>query len=494
MTKIKDYLSYFWKSTDKLLLFLCLITSALGVLMVTSATWHTMSETAVIPRDTIAMVAAIALGLTIAMIMSLIDVDIFAKSWYVWGALGILLMVIVLLFGQAPSNRSDARTWLNLGFFLFQPSELVKVFFITTFAVHLDRVREDLNKIKNILLLVAHALIPFLLVAISGDDGSALVFLFIAFAMMFVAGLKWQYIVGVFALAAAAIPLLWFQLSDFQKQRFIVIVDPERYPSTAYQQNLGLQAMSNGGFLGQGLFKGPYTQSGAVPVSESDMIFTVIGEELGVLGCIVALSLIGIIIFRIIRDANAAIAGPAQYMGFGIGAMIAVQTFINVAMVLRIGPVIGITLPFFSAGGSSNLCLYIGMGLIFSIYRSVYSQTQETNFRLIGIRSSFDDTFHDNSSYRNRTKDRSSNNRSKREIAPERGRIANNGGRSKREVKKIQKQRQLQSKAARKEAEKIQKARLKAQKKAAKKKGKGTPPPTTRSGHSATYMRKHKDD
>ncbi len=457
MGNIKDYLVYFWKGTDKLL------------------------------------IAAVLIGLAIAMVISLIDIDIFAKSWYIWGSLGIILMVIVLLFGEAPSNRADARTWINLGFFLFQPSELVKIFFVTTFATHLDAVRDELNRVRNVALLVLHALIPFILVAISGDDGSALVFLFIAFAMLFIAGIKWQYIVGVFALAAAAIPLLWFQLNDFQKQRFIVIVDPEKYPATAYQQNLGLQALSNGGLLGKGLFKGPYTQAGAVPVSESDMIFTVIGEELGVLGCIAAITLIGLVIFRIIRDAKTAIAGPAQYIGFGIASMIAVQTFINIAMCLRIGPVIGITLPFFSAGGSANLSLYVGLGLIFSIYRSVYSQTQETNFRLIGVRSPFDDTFHDNASYKNHTKDRSSNSRSSRELEQTRGRLGNDGL-TKRQAKKLRKERAAQTKAAQKEAERVQKARLKAQKKAAKKKKKAQPAPTNRSSHSATYMKKHKDD
>ena len=402
-------------------------------------------------------------------------------------------MIIVLLFGEAPSNRTDARTWINLGFFLFQPSELVKIFFVTTFAVHLDAVRDELNRVRNVALLVLHALIPFILVAISGDDGSALVFLFIAFAMLFIAGIKWQYIIGVFALAAAAVPLLWFQLNDFQKQRFIVIVDPEKYPATAYQQNLGLQALTNGGILGKGLFKGPYTQSGAVPVSESDMIFTVIGEELGILGCVVAIALIGLVIFRILRDAKTAIVGPAQYIGFGIASMIAIQTFINIAMCLRIGPVIGITLPFFSAGGSANLSLYIGLGLIFSIYRSVYSQTQETNFRLIGVRSPFDDTFHDSASYKEHAKDRSSNSRSSREIEPTRGRLGNDGM-TKRQAKKVSKERAAQKKAAQKEAERVQKARVKAQKKAAKKKKKAAKTASDRNTHSATYMKKHKDD
>ncbi|MBO4383210.1 MAG: FtsW/RodA/SpoVE family cell cycle protein [Clostridia bacterium] len=478
MGKVRDYLSYFVKGTDKLLLFLCLLASAFGILLVTSATWHTMKEGASLPRDTYTMIAAVVLGLLVAMAISLVDIDIWCRMWYIWAAVGLALMVFILFFGTAPSARSDARTWINLGVIYFQPSELVKVFFITTFAVHLDHVREELNKFKNVLLLGLHALIPFVLVSISGDDGSALVFLLIAFIMLFIAGLNWQYIIGVIVLAAAAVPLFWFRMSDFQKQRFIVIVDPDKYPATAYQQNLGLSALSNGGFLGKGLFKGPYTQSGAVPESENDFIFTVIGEELGVLGGILAIALLCAVIFRIVRDAQTAIMGPAQYIGFGVASMIGIQTFINLAMVLRIGPVIGITLPFFSAGGSSTLCLYVAMGLIFSIYRSVYSQTQETNFRLIGVRSPFDDTFHDNASYKERTKDRSESAHAKRELEPQRGRIAKQT--SKKDKKKADQLKAAQMKASKKKA--------KQEKKQAKKN-----PPRERQ-HSATYMKRHKND
>lgn len=480
MSNVKDYLSYFWKGTDKLLLFLCLLASGFGILMVTSATWHTMKEGAALPRDTYTMIAAVILGLIMALVISLVDIDIWCRMWYIWAVIGLGLMIFIFFFGTAPSARADARTWINLGFFYFQPSELVKVFFIITFAVHLDHIRDELNKIKNVALLALHAVFPFLLVSISGDDGSALVFLLIAFLMMFIAGINWQYIIGVLVLAAAAIPLFWFQMSDFQKQRFIVIVDPEKYPATAYQQNLGLAALSNGGFLGKGLFKGPYTQSGAVPESENDFIFTVIGEELGVLGGIFALLLLALLIFRCVRDGRQAIASPAQYIGFGVASMIAVQTFINIAMVLRIGPVIGITLPFYSAGGSSTLSLYVAMGLIFSIYRSVFSQTQETSFRLIGVRSPFDDTFHDNAAYKERTKDHSANSRSRREMEPERGRIA-----------KAEKAKKADDKARDKARARVQKERAKAEKKARKAAKKNPPPPRQ---HSATYNRRHGND
>ncbi len=385
MSKFKDNLIYFWKGTDKLLTLLCLITSSFGVLMVYSATKHTVEGG--FPRDALTMILAVIIGLTVALLISVVDFNIYCRLWWVWGGLGILLMILVMLIGVAPSARADARTWINLGFIYFQPSELVKIFFITTYSVHLYRVRDEINKIKNVALLALHALIPFMLVSISGDDGSALVFFFIALSMIFVAGLNWKYIVGAFAIVIAAVPLLWSQLTNFQKQRFIVIWDPDRYPGTAYQQNLGLSALYNGGLFGKGLFKGNYTQGGIVPESQNDMIFTVIGEELGLVGVTLALGLLTAIILRIIHNGRMSVDGPAQYACYGIASMIAIQIVINVAMVLRIGPVIGITLPFFSAGGSSTLCLYVGIGLILSIHRSIYTETQESSMHLIGVTS-----------------------------------------------------------------------------------------------------------
>ncbi len=393
MSKVKESLSYFWRGTDKLLTFLCIFASAFGVLMVYSATRHTVEGG--FPRDALTMIFAVIIGLAIAFGMSLIDYDIYCKIWWVWGALGILLMILVMLVGVAPSARQDARTWLNLGIIYFQPSELVKVFFITTFSVHLYSVRDEINKIKNVALLAVHAMIPFALVAISGDDGSALVFLLIALSMIFVAGLSWKYILGAFAIIGAAIPLLWNKLSTFQRERFVVIWNPDKYPGTAYQQNLGLAAIYNGGFLGKGLFKGNYTQSGVVPESQNDMIFTVIGEELGVIGGLLAILILLGIVLRIIHNGRISIDGPAQYACYGIASMIAIQTFINLAMVFRIGPVIGITLPFFSAGGSSTLCLYVAIGLILSIHRSIYTETRDNSLHLIGVTTPFNTSYHD---------------------------------------------------------------------------------------------------
>lgn len=389
LRKAKDTVVHFIKGTDKLLLILCLLASTFGVLCVYSATRYTISDKISFPRDARTMIVAILLGLFLAAIISLIDYDIICKLWPVFAVGSIVLMILVMLVGVGPPSRPDSKVWLNLKIFYFQPSELVKIFFIITFSTHINAVKNNINKIGTLALLVIHALVPTLLVMKSGDDGSALVFMGIAAIMLFVAGISWKYILAVVALIVTAVPLLWFKfMNDFQKQRFIVIVDPEAYPDTAYQQNMGLSAIEQGGFLGTGLFKGAYTQSHSVPESSNDFIFTVIAEEFGTLGCIIALGLILAIIFRIIRNGKKSVFNTSTLMCYGIASMIAIQVIINVAMCLRLGPVVGITLPFFSSGGSSSLCLYIGLGLIFGVYRTTYNQ-KPTNFRLTSIRSPF---------------------------------------------------------------------------------------------------------
>ena len=207
--------------------------------------------------------------------------------------------------------------------------------------------------------------------------GSALVFMIIAVAMLFIAGLHWGYFLGGGLILLASLPLAWiYILDDIQKDRFLALIYPEEYPNIIYQQERGLAAIGGGGITGQGLFKGTLTQiPNAIPEAENDMIFTVIGEELGLVGCVTALLLLTGIIIRIIRTGRHDKIGNTKVMCYGVASMIAGQVIINIGMCLMLLPVIGITLPFFSAGGSSNLCIYFSIGLIMSFYR--YNQQNE---------------------------------------------------------------------------------------------------------------------
>lgn len=379
MKKVFKTIKNFIKETDKILLLLCTLASAFGCISVLSATWWTVGEGEKFSRDFTVMALAVSVGIIMALIISLIDYEFIIRMTPFIALFCIGIMILTMLVGVGPPERPDAKTWLKIGStgIFFQPSELVKIGFIITFGVHLEKLKNNINHPFSIIQLGIHALIPVALVIKSGDMGSALVFMIIAVAMLFVAGLHWGYFLAGGLLVVAALPLAWvFLLDNIQKERFLALVYPELYTDVIYQQQRGMTAMGSGGITGQGLFQGTLTQTpDAIPEAENDMIFTVVGEELGLVGCFIALFLLTAIVIRIATTGKHDKIGNTKIMCYGVAAMIGGQVIINVGMCLMLLPVIGITLPFFSAGGSSNLCIYIAIGLILSFYR--YNQQRE---------------------------------------------------------------------------------------------------------------------
>lgn len=374
MQKIIKFITDTVKETDILLMFLCLSASLFGIIMVHSATSLSIEEGALLSRDARTMLLAVCVGAVFAVIISFIDYQFITKMFPLIGAVCILMMLVLFIpgVGVGPAERPDAKTWISLGStgLFFQPSELVKIGFIITFGMHIDLVQDKLKSIFHLLLLCIHGLVPAGLVIVSGDLGSALVFLIIFITMMFCAGVQMRYFILGIAGICAMIPGIWYIFfSETQKERFLGLLFPERYSDIMYQQNKGLEAIASGGFSGQGLFNGKYTQNEIVPESENDMIFTCIGEELGFIGCFLAIAILLAIIIKIVFIGIKSKENATAMMCYGTAAMFAAQVIINLGMCLKIFPVIGITLPFFSAGGSSNLCIYIGIGLIMSIYR-----------------------------------------------------------------------------------------------------------------------------
>ena len=369
LNRIKNMIN----ETDFVLLLLCIATSVFGITMVYSATKATVPEGAFISRDARTMLLAVGLGLVIAVAVSFIDYNFITKMFPLIGGFCIVLMLSLFIWGKGPAERPDAKTWLSLGSsgLYFQPSELMKIGFIITFGMHIELVSDKLTKLFHLLLLCVHAAVPIGLVALTGDMGSALIFILIFIVMMFCAGVQLRYFATGAAAVAAAVPAVWYFVFDsIQKNRILGLIYPDRYQDVMFQQNRGLEAISSGGLTGQGLFNGTLTQvDNAIPEAENDMIFACVGEELGLLGCAAALILLLLIVIRIIMIGRRSRYGATKLMCCGMAAMIGSQAIINIGMCLRLLPVIGITLPFFSAGGSSNLCIYIGLGLILSIYR-----------------------------------------------------------------------------------------------------------------------------
>ena len=379
---IYKHLKKAFKETDKLFLLLCLCLSAVGTVMVSSAT-HRTADGALLSRDAKVMVLALALGVAACLVISFVDYDLILKLWPVIAAGSLFLMLLLIPFGEAPSGREDARSWLRITSSLYlQPSEILKIGFIITFSKHLSLLKNDLSSVKNVLFLCIHAMIPIALVVYTGDMGSALIFMLMFVGMMFIAGVHWAYFPRGIAAVAAALPLVWYKVFDnIQRNRILALIDPQSYPNEIYQQQQAGNAIREGGFFGTGLFKGAYTRSGSVPESANDMIFSVICEETGLIGAFVVLLLFALLAIRIIYVGRRSNNYAASMICYGVMFMIIAQVAVNIGMCLKLLPVIGITLPFISAGGSSVVSLYLAVGLVLSVYRSSGTISYDNDYR-----------------------------------------------------------------------------------------------------------------
>lgn len=367
MSKITGSIVRYIKRTDKFLWLIFLLISAYGAILVYSATRTSSTSSAFRTQ-----IIAIILGYIAAFILTKIDYKKIASLWIFIAILCIGLMAATSIFGIRVDGADD-KAWIMLpGGISFQPSELVKIGFILTFAKHLDVLREHgkLKSFPHILLLCMHMAIPVGIIHLQGDDGAALVFLFIFLTMCFGAGIQLRYFVATVAAIAVAVPLAWkYILNTDQKKRIEILLDHTLDPlGYGFQQGQGEISIGSGMLKGRGIFQGPRVASGIVPEDHNDFIFSVAGEELGFIGCVLILILIALVLVRLIMIARSARDPIGQYICYGFFGLLAFQTIENVGMCLYLLPVVGITLPFFSAGGSSTACLYLGVGLVQSVY------------------------------------------------------------------------------------------------------------------------------
>ena len=376
----KSFLT-FLKGTDFVTLLSALIASAYGLSLVYSATHSSLKDGKIISSDVRSMIVSVLLGVIIAIIVSNIDYEIISKLWPIIAAGCAALMVYTFFFGVAPSARQDAKSWIDLKIFYFQPSELLKVGFIISFSYHLDLVRDKINKIKTIIPLVIHGAVPIGLVMMTGDAGSALIFLVMFIGMLFFARVNIGYFVAGICAIIVGFTVAWKVgiINGIQRQRIVALFYPNDFADVMYQQTNGKTALGSGGLLGQGYLKGSMTQSGAVPENQNDMILSVAGEELGFIGALFVVLILGFLVLRVLKTAMSARDNVGYLMCSGISVMLFAQMLVNIGMELSLLPCIGITLPLFSAGGSSSLCIYLALGIALSVYR--YSRTtQETLF------------------------------------------------------------------------------------------------------------------
>lgn len=319
---------------------------------------------------------AIALGVAGAVFLSLLDYVDLSNFWYLLAGFSIFLMIYTTLFGEQVkgSGGVDARAWITIAGRTFQSSELVKIAFMLTYSKHLDtlRKRDLINQPLHVVLLGCHALVPILLCQLQGDTGAGVVFFAMFLVMSLAAGVKLRYFAILGATVLFSLPLLWqFVMDDYQKMRFVALFnldDPTVQMEDGYQQYQGRISIGSGKLTGQGLFNGSRVASNSVPFQQSDFIFSVAGEELGFVGCTVLILLLFLFMAKVLHVAHSSRDDLGKFICFGYFGIIALQSVSNIGMCLALLPAMGVTLPFFSAGGSSAACMYFGFGLVQSVY------------------------------------------------------------------------------------------------------------------------------
>lgn len=358
------------KRLDKFMLLICIVLSAAGIFLLYTLNLNEISPY-VSDRQWKTQLYASCLGIFATLVISAIDYRFIAKMWWLYTPVALVLVMLLFTPLGVGVDGADDIGWLNLGFIQFQPSELLKAAFIMTFSYHLSKVGDRLNDIPNMILLAAHGLAPVVLIMLQGDDGSALVFLFMFAAMLFSAGLSWKYMLA----AGVAIPVAgyvaWnYIMQPHQLKRFQVLFDEEMQQSEIlgiyYQQWLGKKALGSGQLTGLGIFgSDKYTYVSEI---DTDFIFAYIGMTLGFVGCITAIILLAVLCLKTISVATVSKDSLGRYICVGVFAMYLFHSVINIGMVLAVFPVIGIPLPFLSAGGTSVLSMYLAAGLVMSVY------------------------------------------------------------------------------------------------------------------------------
>lgn len=366
MQKIKRYLANAVHCVDPVLFFCVLVLCLISIVTVYGAVDN-------FGRSKLKMqIAMFLFGSVVTVLIATVDFRIIVDRLWLPMLIGsALLLTVTLIWGESGvSLETGNKSWLKIPFvgLMIQPSEFVKFAFVCSFARHLFTVQDRINKPLSVLQLAAHAGLIVGLIMLSGDLGVALVYIAIIAIMLFCAGLHLGYFAGASAVLVLLSPYLWEKLAPYQQRRIIVGFNPELDPlGKGYQPLLSRQAIGNGGFFGNGIFGGYYYE--ILDASHTDFIFATICEKFGFLGGLTVLILFMIIVVRIFMIAR--LSAHSDYGGLicvGVGAMFVVQILENIGMNLAMLPVVGITLPFLSCGGSSMLATFMMVGLVHSVY------------------------------------------------------------------------------------------------------------------------------
>ncbi len=352
----------YFASLDKGLLVVALLLAGFGLASVSTATAAASNH----DHDMMVQTVGICMGLVVVLIFSKIDYALLGQ----FSVPIVLICSAVLLATAFIGNYSGGNTnWLDLGFISVQPSEFAKVAFILTFSTHVSRSMDSLNRLSTLFFLALHFMAYFIPICIQGDFGTALVYCGTLLVILYMAGLQYRYFIIAGVAVVAGFPILWeFILKDYHKKRILFSLNPELDPlDFGYQPILSKISIGSGGLTGLGYGEGVQSQNELLPESHTDFIYAVIGEEFGFIGCVFVLLLLALLVLLLARGAKHAKDDAGKFICFGLAAMFAVQTMMNIGMCIGVSPVIGVTLPFISAGGSSVLASFFAIGLAQSV-------------------------------------------------------------------------------------------------------------------------------
>jgi rod shape determining protein RodA len=358
---------------DKLLLLVTVCLVAFGIVVISSAARGFIGPEGASGFVIKQMIAA-GVGLGVMAAALLFDYDEFGRMTWILYGLNLLLLVTVLVIGK---TTNGAQSWISIGGFQLQPGEYGKILLILTLGHHLSKA-EQMNSIWDLFLPALHVAPPLVLLLLQPDLGTALVFIAVTAAMIYMAGFPGWKLVLLAGTPIAAVAgwfyahLTWgvsmWPLKDYQVKRLLTLVDPSADPlGSGYQVGQSLISIGSGGFYGRGLYQGTQNQLGFLPEQHTDFIYSVIGEELGFVGGLGVIVLFLALLWRMMSIAATAKDTYGALIVTGVAAMIGFHVLENIGMTLGVMPVTGIPLPFLSYGGSSLMTNMIAVGLVLNV-------------------------------------------------------------------------------------------------------------------------------
>lgn len=352
------------KAIDSYMLAAALTISLLGLVVIKSASGMLSGSSGYVAKQT----AALVLGGAGLLVLSLLDYRAVARASRHLYVANLVLLVLVLLIGR---EAKGAQRWIPIGPFNLQPSEIAKLLLIVTLANHLSRSGENITTFSGLARSALHVAVPALLIFKQPDLGTSLVLLVIWFGMTYIAGAKCRHLLLCALVLAVGFCVMWHYnvLKPYQKQRLLSFVDPDADPrGSGYHIRQSRIAIGSGQLLGKGLYRGTQKTLRFVPESHTDFIFTVVGEEMGFVGCVGLLGLYLVLIWRALRICIVCEDLLGQLIAGGVAVLFLFHVVVNVGMTLGMMPVTGVPLLLFSYGPSSMVSNLLAIGVLQSVH------------------------------------------------------------------------------------------------------------------------------